>query len=221
MTPSVTAEVREPATPGLVAPGLRQLPNRQFSDEFHELRARVYEWLEPYYDRDHQTRAGDWMLILDPDAPEPLVIAALTHDLERSMPGGPVLDKARMAWDDPDYNRAHCERSAQVVADWLREQGASAALVEGIRRPILEHEFGGSPEGDLMQAADSISFLEVNGGLAASWVLRGECDEAKVRDKLDWMFERIRLPRGRELARPHHEHSLVDLERRLGRARSA
>jgi hypothetical protein len=205
-------------TSTLVAPGFCHLPDRPFSDEFLDLRDRVYDWLEPYYDRDHQKRAGDWILALERPAPEPLVIGALTHDLERSVPGGPVLDKANMPWDDPEYNRRHTERSARVVADWLAERGACASFVEAVQQPIREHEFGGSREGDLMQAADSLSFLEVNGGLAASWVIRGECTEAKAREKLHWMYERMRLPLGRELGRPLHGHAVADLERRLARA---
>src|SRR5262249_3819142 len=66
------------------APAWRALPTqRSFSPQFLELRPRIYEWIEDYYDRDHLTRAGDWMLALAPEAPEYLVVAALLHDLER------------------------------------------------------------------------------------------------------------------------------------------
>jgi hypothetical protein len=209
--------VKTPDTARLSAsePGWRELPERRFSPEFLDLRERVFAWLAGYYDGEHLTRAGDWMLVLDPDAPEHLVLAALTHDLERAVPGGPVLDKASSPWDDVAYNTAHCERSADVVSAWLERQGAPPQLVERVRRPIREHEFGGSPEGDLMQAADSISFLEVNGGLVSSWVLNGECSAAKAREKLDWMLDRVRLPRGRELAAPYHQQAVAELERRV------
>lgn len=139
------------------------------------------------------------------------MIAVLTHDMERSVAGGPVLDKAGTAWDDPGYNRRHCGRSAQVVADWLRDRGASARFVEGVAVPIREHEFGGSPEGDLAQAADSLSWLEVNAALAARWVVRGECDLAKATEKLDWMLRRIRIERARELAAELHGPALAQL----------
>jgi hypothetical protein len=197
-------------------PPWRELPNRDFSDEFLELRARIYEWIEPYYDRDHLTRAGDWMLVLDPDVPEPLIVAALLHDMERSVPGGPALDKARTPWDDRDYNRAHCERSAVIVPKWLQGQGASAAFVEGVAQPIREHEFGGSAEGDLMQAADSISFLETNSALVAGWASSGECSLEKACEKLRWMGARVRHERGAELALTYCKWSLAELERLLG-----
>jgi hypothetical protein len=196
-------------------PAWRALPAREFSLAFIELRARIFEWLADYYDGDHLTRAGDWLLVLDPGAPEWLVLAALMHDLERSVPGGPVLDKAAMAWDDAAYNRAHCERSAVVASDWLARQGAPPELVENVRRPIREHEFGGSPEGDLVQAADSISFLEVDGGLVTSWARDGECSPGKARAKLDWMLDRIRLEPARALALPYHRRSVEQLERAL------
>jgi hypothetical protein len=197
-----------------VEPGWRVLPEgREFGAEFLRLREAAFGWLEPYYDRTHLTRAADWMLVLAPDAPEHLVLAALMHDLERSVPGGPVLDKANMAWDDLAYNTAHTHRSAEVVSGWLRDHGAPAAFVDGVQQPIREHEFGGSPEGDLMQAADSISFLETNGDLVSTWAVRGECSAEKSEEKLRWMYERIRLQRARPWALPYMERSIDQLRR--------
>lgn len=196
-----------------VEPGWRGLPSRTFSPEFLRLRELAFVWLEPYYDGRHLTRAADWMLAIAPDAPEHLVLAALMHDLERSVPGGPVLDKANMAWDDLAYNTAHTRRSAEVVSGWLRDNGAPDAFVQGVQQPIREHEFGGSPEGDLMQAADSISFLETNGELVSTWAVRGECSAEKSEEKLRWMYERIRLARARPWALPYLERSLDQLRR--------
>ncbi len=203
-----------PALSGAPPPGW--LPERPLSDEFRRLRADALAWIAPYYDGEHLSRSADWLLALEPEASEPLVIAVLTHDMERSVPGGPVLDKAGTAWDDPVYNRRHCERSAQVVADWLRDRGASARFVEGVAVPIREHEFGGSPEGDLAQAADSLSWLEVNAALAATWVERGECDLAKAAEKLDWMVQRVRIERARELAAELHGPALSQLRAAVG-----
>jgi hypothetical protein len=205
----------------ITVPAFGVLPEREFSEEFHHLRGGLLRWMEPYYDREHLTRAGDWLLALAPDAPEPLALAALAHDLERSVPGGPVLDMARIGWDDADYNRRHCDRSADVVAGWMRGSGAGDAFVAGVREPIRQHEFGGSPEGDLMQAADSISFLEVNGPLVASWVLRGMCDRAKALEKLQWMYERIRLERARPVAEGHLRAAIAEMDRQLAAAGSA
>jgi hypothetical protein len=185
--------------------------SKEAGDEFLGHRAAALEWIEPYYDGEHLARAGDWLLEIAPDAPEPLVIAAMLHDMERSIPGGPILDKQNMRWDDPEYNRAHSERSAAVVAGWLVGRGASREFVEGVL-PIREHELGGSPEGDLLQAADSLSWLEVNAKLARRWVAEGQCDVPKAREKLQWMHDRIRHERAREIARPMLERALRELD---------
>jgi hypothetical protein len=190
-------------------------PDRAFSAEYLRLRALALAWIGPYYDCAHLTQAATWALALDADASEPLLLAALTHDMERSVPGGPFLDKATEPWDDVEYNRSHCERSADIVCAWLRRHGAAEAFVTGVREPIRRHEFGGGTEGDLMQAADSLSFLEVNGRLVASWVLGGECDLLKGELKLRWMFERIRLEPARALARPLYDAAMEDLHQRL------
>lgn len=193
-------------------------PAREFSPEFLAVRERIWEWTADYYDREHLLRAGDWMLWLAPDAPEYLIIAALTHDLERTVPGGPVLDRVNKSWDDADYNRAHCERSAEVVSGWLAEQNAPAEFGEGVRRPIREHEFGGSPAGDLMQAADSISFLETNGRLVARWVTSGAITYEKGMEKLRWMRDRVRVERARGEALRCFDLAVAKVDRQVALA---
>jgi hypothetical protein len=203
----------------IAIPSPAALPaGRTFSEEFHRLRALALDWIHAYYDVNHLRRAGDWLLALDPHADEPLVIAALTHDMERTVPGGPVIDKANMAWDDLAYNTAHCARSADVVAKWLVSQGASDRFVRAIHQPIVEHEFGGSPEGDLMQAADSISFLETNRTLVVRWVEKGECSLEKGREKLVWMCDRVRLDRARDTARSQYLSAMAEVDERLGQS---
>lgn len=198
----------------LPVPAFQALPGpRELSDEFLRLRALALQWVTPYYDGKHLVRAADWMGVLAPHGAEPLLLAALVHDMERSVPGGPVLDKENTPWDDRDYNRAHCDRSAEVVSAWLAEHGASQTFVEGVKQPIREHEFGGSAEGDLMQAADSISFLEVNGPLVASWVAGGECTPEKGRDKLQWMCDRVRLDAARATAAELLGRALAEVDR--------
>jgi hypothetical protein len=196
-------------------PRWRALPARArpLSDAFLAIRERIHGFLADYYDGEHLTRAGDWMLALEPDADEHLVVAALMHDAERKVPGGPALRKTEDAWDDVAYNTAHTHRSAVVVPTWLMAQDAPRAWLTAVAQPIREHEFGGSPEGDLMQAADSISFLETNAPLVAGWALRGECSAEKARAKLRWMGERVRHERGREIARVYRERSLEDFDR--------
>jgi hypothetical protein len=187
-----------------------EAPSR--SPELESLRRLVYGWIEDYYDREHLTRAGDWMLAIEPAAPDHLVIAALLHDLERKVPGGPQLDMARTPWDDCGYNDAHTGRSAVVVPTWLTAFGVGAEIAIAVAQPIREHEYGGSPEGDLMQAADSISFLETNADLVASWARSGRCTPEKALEKLRWMGERVRHPEGSRIARLYMKRAIEEFE---------
>ena len=186
-------------------PLLEAAGNRDYSDAFRRLWPQAIEWVEPYYDSIHLRHTAKWLVRLDPYASEPLLIAALTHDVERMFPGGTQPDKRAGAWDDVEYNTRHAQRSAVIVGDWLREQGLPPEFVDAAVPPILEHEFGGSPEGNLIQAADSLSFLDVNAGLVARWVVGGETSLEYGIRKLDWAYERIQRADARELARPLYE----------------
>jgi hypothetical protein len=194
---------------------------RRYSAPFVRLWPPAVEWVEPFYDAVHLFHTVRWLLTLDPEASEPLLLAALTHDMERHFPGGTQPDKAAGAWADEEYNRRHSRRSADIVMAWLRRQDAPEELVLAVEQPILEHEFGGSPEGDLIQAADSLSFLEVNGRLVSSWVLNGETSLEKAIEKLDWMYERIQVERARELARPLYERAFSGVREDVAAERAA
>jgi hypothetical protein len=176
-----------------------------------ELERRVLAWIEPYWNAHHLVRTRDWVLELEPDASEALQLAALTHDMERHFPGGPHLDMTRQRADDGEYNRAHSERSAQIVGDFLRGQGAEPELVRDVEELIRAHEFGGWHEADLLQAADSISWLETNQDVAQGWVRDGRCDAEWAREKHRWSYERITLDEAREAARPFYEEALASV----------
>jgi hypothetical protein len=169
-----------------------------------DLEVAAMGWIAPYEQAEHLRRTRDWVLELDPDAGEGMRLAALTHDIERHFPGGPRLDKAAARWDDPDYLFAHSTRSADLVQDWIAEQAEAPdpALLREVRRLILLHELGGDRDADLVQAADSLSYLETLGPMTAGWVRGGVCSAESARTKLHWMFERIRGERTRALAAP-------------------
>jgi hypothetical protein len=169
---------------------------------------RASAWIEPYWNAEHLRRTADWLLIVEPAADEPLQLAALTHDMERHFPGGPVQDLSVPPGRDGAYRREHSERSARIVGEWLRGEGADAGTVAEVERLIVLHEVGGDSAADALQAADSLSFLEVNIDVPYAWARRGDCDIARARAQHTWMFERIRLPGAQDLARPLYEAAL-------------
>lgn len=183
------------------------------------LRDHTREWVRVHYKQSarHLIRAEEWLLLLKPDASEEMLLATLTHDMERAFPGSdsPSIDPKRGV-DDPDYNRAHSERSARIVSAYLQKQGASQESIEQVARFIRVHEYGGNDDENFVQAADSLSFLEVNVDSFLNWLDTGNSvwDIDAVRAKFTWMYERIQVPKARKLARPLYDEAMQKLESR-------
>jgi hypothetical protein len=175
------------------------------------LEERVLERIASHRNARHLERTRDWVRELRPGAGEPLVLAALLHDVERGVPGGASLDEQIAAFDDDQAVRAHSERSARIAGEWLRDEGARPELVRAVEDLIRLHETGGSEDGDVLQAADSLSFLETNP--AAAWMREGRAGAEHGRRKLDYMLERIRLVDARRAAQALHEAAVEELDR--------
>jgi len=186
-----------------------------------ELLERARQWVASYWNARHLYRTLDWLFVLEPSAGLALRIAALTHDMERHYPGpdAPVMD-ARFGIPNRAYEQAHQERSARIVAAWLTEQGADPALVEAVRQLVAAHEWGGWPEADLLQAADSLSFLEVNAERFIRLGLTGErgYTPERVAQHFRYMADRIRSARARSLAQPLLQRALAQLAEHTARA---
>jgi hypothetical protein len=163
------------------------------------LEAEALAWVAPHRNGRHLIRTRDWLRELRPDAGEPLVLAALLHDVDRNVDKG-ALDRHIAAWDEPAVVQAHAEQAAEVAGAWLRNRGADEALVSVVAALIRRHETGGGEDADALQAADSLSFLETNP--AATWVREGRASRAEAERKLRWMHDRIRPDRARAAAAP-------------------
>jgi len=174
-------------------------------------------WVNEKYTKNalHLIKAEEWLYRFAPDATEEIALATVTHDMERAFPGpdSPEQDFS-VGGVDPEYNRLHSERSALIVSTFLREHGASATLIDQVAALIKVHEDGGWAEADLVQAADSVSFLEVNVELFLEFINTPEngWTPALVREKFAWMFERINIPEARKLAFPFYQNAIQRLD---------
>lgn len=177
------------------------------------------DWIADYFNARHLIRTRDWLLELEPDAGEALRVAALTHDIERRAPGSRPVNPRIREWDDAAYVLGHSTRSAWMVSAWLQTQGVQPELRRQIERLILHHEIGGYRDADLLQAADSLSFLEVNAGRALAWVMEGRCDPPEAQAKLDQMRDRVAVAAARPIAASLHAEATAALEEGLERCR--
>ena len=164
--------------------------------------AAAREWVIARYpyNRTHLLRSLEWLDRIAPGARDAVRLATLTHDMERAFPGADQPINTVLI--DPAYERAHAERSARVVGAWLREQQAEEPLVQDVEALVRAHEVGGWPEADLVQAADSLSFLDTNVDLFLGFARSGRFPAVDVGKKFDLMHDRIRQPYVKDLAGP-------------------
>jgi pyruvate, water dikinase len=161
------------------------------------------------YNSTHLLKSLEWVDRLAADASEAVRLATLTHDMERAF-GGP--DAVPIKMSDRAYEEAHSNRSARIVGEWLRANGAGDALTNEVQRLIRVHEWGGSPDANLVQAADSLSFLETNVDLMLGFAKTGKYSCTDIAVKFDQMYERIQVPAASALARPMWERAKARLE---------
>jgi hypothetical protein len=167
-------------------------------------------WAREKYSNDgrHLLQALVWLDRLAPNSREAVRLATVTHDMERAFPGP---DQPKMGLD-PEYYKAHAARSARIVGAWLREQGADEVLVKDVEALVLVHEDGGWPEANFVQAADSLSFLEVNVDLFLGFARSRTFTLPDVRHKFQWMHDRIQVEAARPLATPMLNAALARLD---------
>ena len=152
----------------------------------------------------------EWLDRIAPGSREPVRLATLTHDMERAFPGPDQPVATRL--EDPEYYKAHSERSARIVGAWLREQCPDETLVREVEELIRVHEDGGWPEANLVQAADSLSFLDTNIELFLGFVRSGRFSAPDVRAKFEYAYHRIQVPHARALAQPLFEQAIERLD---------
>ncbi len=163
------------------------------------------------YNSYHLLKSLEWLDRIAPDSTEALRVATLTHDMERAFPGPDQPVAGPGQWSDPAYNAAHAARSARIVAQWLLAQGAGENLTAEVEKLVNAHEVGGWPEANLLQAADSLSFLETNIDLFLGFARSGKRTLDEVRLKFDDSYERIQVEQARKLALPMYQSAKARL----------
>ena len=111
-------------------------------------------------DPGHAENTLEWLLKLKPNADEALQIAALGHDIERSLDDRKVKQADFADYDT--FKAAHARNSAEILREIMEDCGVPQDLASEVYWLVCRHEAGGDPRADLIKDADSISFFEVN-----------------------------------------------------------
>jgi hypothetical protein len=178
---------------------------------FTDLELEALEWLEGFYELEHLLATRLWAIRLRPNASAELRLAALVHDCERHFPGGPTNTPAR--FDDPGYLFAHSIRSGEFIERFLEGQsGVDEDFRYRVKSLVTLHEVGGDVEADVLQAADSLSFLETLRWLTVQWVQSGRYDRERAKEKHRYMLKRMRPPEALAFGLPFYELAMRDLD---------
>ena len=108
----------------------------------------------------HSKNTREWVLKLKPDADMALQIAALGHDIERSI--NKRKTKRKNYVDYNEFKKAHARKSAKVLYEILSKYNLNPTIIDKITNLVVCHEFGGNPEANILKDADSISYFDVN-----------------------------------------------------------
>lgn len=77
-------------------------------------------------------------------------------------------------------------------------------MIKTVNHLISKHELGGDADQNLLKDADSLSFFETNAEKFATEFIK-ELGKEKIKQKFDWMYERISSPQAKEWAKPMYE----------------
>jgi len=108
----------------------------------------------------HSKNTREWVIKLKPEADIALQIAALGHDIERSIEKRKI--KRANFTDYDEFKQAHSQNSAIILQEILVKYKFNQGVIDKVVHLVLLHEFGGTQEADILKCADSISFFDVN-----------------------------------------------------------
>ncbi|HRO65744.1 MAG TPA: DUF4202 family protein [Candidatus Dojkabacteria bacterium] len=160
----------------------------------------------------HLLKTVEFIKLLKTDADEAMLIAAIAHDIERgSKSKQPSEIIKKQGFKDENHLKYHQEEGARITAKFLKNINADKDMVERVVMLISKHEVGGNTDQNLLKDADSMSFFETNVEHFVSKKVH-EYGYEKVKEKLDWMFNRITQDRAKELVREKYEEAIHQLE---------
>lgn len=154
----------------------------------------------------HFERAVYWMEKLYPTFTEAHRIAAYSHNIERG-----IMKERERQYTNKDFIRQHEEDGAMIMSEFLKKEGADDVTITKVAHLISRHEEGGDEEQNALKDADSVSYFETNAEMFVRERAKTDGYE-KVKEKIDWMFDRITSPVAKEAARANYEKWSRELE---------
>jgi hypothetical protein len=162
----------------------------------------------------HFLRTVYWLKQLKPEADEALLVAAIAHDIERGFREHEAYNKisnSKKGFMSDDHLTHHQNEGARIIGEFLSKIGADKKLIDRVKSLISKHEVGGDNDQNLLKDADSLSFLENNIDHFLTKKTK-ETSKSKVKDKFDWMFNRITSNKAKQIAKHWYDDAIKRLE---------
>lgn len=131
----------------------------------------------------HSQSVLKWVLKLEPHADVALKIAALSHDIDRSIPERRI--RAEDFNDYNEYKKQHSLRSSEIISELMKKFNFNKEIIEKTQFLIENHEIGGEGDAEILKEADSLSFFENNLGHYI------KTNPKYVKDKIKFMYTRL------------------------------
>lgn len=163
---------------------------------------------------DHFLRTVYWVKELKPNAGEAMLIAAVAHDIERAYRDNEKINDVfkTKGFVDQNHLEYHQEKGAKIIEDFLKKEKAGNKLIKRVKALIEKHEFGGDDDQNVLRDADSISFFENNAMYFVENKVK-ECGKTHMKEKFDWMFNRMTNKQAKEISRPLFEKVMKNLDK--------
>lgn len=176
-----------------------------------DLYNKVVEYVDSSFGekKAHFERTVYWIEKLLPKATEAHKIAAYAHDIERAF-----RDKKKMVPDnylDEGFLKNHQGKGVIIISEFLKSVNAPCDTIDKVMCLVGCHEIGGDKDQNALMDADSISFFETNAEMFVTDKAPIEGKD-KVKEKLDWMFNRISTDEHKKLAKANYKKWIKKLE---------
>ena len=162
-------------------------PQKERDSRFVKVVAEIKEIIKGSsfkMDPAHSETVLENLLTLNPEADDAEQIAALAHDIDRSMND---IRIKREDYDDYDkYKQDHALKSAEVICGILEKAGYDETIVNKVRRLVENHEVGGEEDTERLKEADSLTFFQVN-----IPYYQETHPPQEVKDKIRFMYTRL------------------------------
>ena len=156
----------------------------------------------------HAKRTVFWVKFLKPDADEALLIAAVSHDIERA-----IFGDWKKGSNDPNDLQKHQNQSAEVIGRFLETQNASEELIQRIKSLVSHHQTGGDEDQNILCDADNLSFFEEKALRRVRKLKEEEKPKEEIKETFATYFSRFKSEKAKQIAKKWYNEAMEELNK--------